>query len=216
MIMTEQDRERLFKEIQTALKEDFNINVSSKAIDLFFDNTVPENKYSLVHSYQLAKQHPYFSEIAEAQKSVDDFPGIVLSFSEYTSCIDVSTDKAANETMAWEWLIDSLETPKESSSPLFRRPEVFQVWETIYQNEHRSIKEAFNFIYQYELYEEIARKTNVKKYYGDFFIFNGYEQFDWINSIATNYLFEIQKIENMLKLDNKLNSHNGYSSKFKI
>ena len=47
-------------------------------------------------------------------------------------------------------------------------------------------------------------------------IVTGIVLFNWINTIVTNYLPEIQKIENMLKLDNKLNSHNGYSSKFKI
>ena len=208
-MMTEQHRYRLFSEIQSALANQ-GVLVSQEAIRIFFENTGPEqaDHYTLLMSYRYAKKNADFAKIAEAQEGTFDFPGVVFSFVDETYCLDCGSDEAAHETGAWNWLTQMLGTPGNLEDVLKMKGQSLDwKWCQILGKENPSIKEAMNFIYQNDLFDDVfsINDFTFTKHHGDLFIFCGYEKFNWVRGIIENYLPDIEKIETNLKLKEDLN-----------
>lgn len=212
MKMTKQHRDKLFREVQFALAIK-DIDVSLETIHTFFEKTSPEkisdDPSTLVQSYNIAKEHPFFSEIYEAQKSVDDFPGIVFSFEDETSYTDCRSNELAEETGAWDWF--NIMEPKS----LEDNPDLLEKWTKLLKREERDIRESMNFLYQYDLADAVFSPPT-KRYHGDIFIFAGYQKFSWIDALVENYLPQIQKIDSALRLRQELKEVDATSSRTKI
>ncbi|WP_174901336.1 hypothetical protein [Burkholderia pseudomultivorans] len=73
MKMTDEDKKRFFREVVKSLAEQKSIEVSEDAVRFFFENTAPETNagfYTLLMSYHDAREHPNFSQIAQAQEGL--------------------------------------------------------------------------------------------------------------------------------------------------
>ncbi|MHA6860367.1 hypothetical protein [Ralstonia pseudosolanacearum] len=217
-MMTEQHKDRLFSEIRSALANK-GVLLSQEAIRIFFENTEPENSesYTLLMSYRSAKNHPDFAKIMEAQEGTFDFPGIVFSFTDETFCYDCSSDEMAEESNVWDLFISMLGTEDKPENVLkMKGLSLDWKWSQIVSKEKPSIKEAMNFIYQYDLLNEVFSTAAFRKHHGDLFIHNGYEKFNWVQGLIQFYLPDIEKIEISLKLKEDLNEGKDPAARIKI
>ncbi|PRD76153.1 hypothetical protein C6P74_23985 [Burkholderia multivorans] len=80
-------------------------------------------------------------------------------------------------------------------------------WNQITNKENKSIKEVMNFLYQYNLVDDVFSPQAFRKHYGDFFIHDGYVQFNWTRGLIESYLPEIEKIETNLRLKKELTTN---------
>ena len=151
--MSEQDKVRLFRDIQAALAVLKGIHVSQEALTTFFEHAESDDdgsgSYTLLMSYREAKENPDFSQITQAQESIIlDFPGVVFSFTEETYCLDCGSDERAHETDVWDWFTHvstDIEKALKGSIPFGLN--LISKWNEITDREDRSIKEAMNFLY---------------------------------------------------------------------
>lgn len=204
MKMTEQEKTKFFRDIQAALTA-CSIDISEKAIRIFFEEDFSKKHSSLTISYEIANNHPYFSQISQAELTTFDFPGIIFSFTNGTYCIDCSSDEMAEETRAWTWFDMILKTPDGTRNLLIKQNAFLgEKLEQILNKKNRSIKEIMNFIYQHNLIDDVFPINSFKRYHGDFFIHKGYRSFHWVAEMIKYHLFDIQKIDMNLKLENEL------------
>ncbi len=221
MEMSEQDKERLFRDIQTALAECDGVHVSQEALMTFFEHAEADGdgsgSYTLLMSYQAARENPSFSQIAQAQESVLDFPGIVFSFTEETYCLDCGSDERANETDAWDWFTHvqaDIENTLRGSSPLGLN--LVSKWNEITNRENRSIKEAMNLLYQHNLVQKVFPSNIFTQHHGELFIYEGYQKFNWKKAFMWFYLPQIEKIETSMRLNQELNIKTTITTRTKI
>ncbi|HDR9189398.1 TPA: hypothetical protein QDB51_003488 [Burkholderia vietnamiensis] len=217
MKMTDQEKTRFFGEIQAALVGYKGIHVSVEALEIFFENTEPENTKlnTLLKSYRSATEHPDFSLIAQVQECVFDFPGIVFSFTDETYCLDCSSDERANETDVWDWLlqveVDILFALKINALVGHIYTEK---WSQILNG--RNIKEVMNLLYQNNVVNSAFPPSMFSKHHCEFFIHDGYERFNWVQGIIDFYLPQIEKIETNLKLKQNLSGDKAILKRTKI
>ena len=220
MKMTEEDKTRLFREAAESLAEQKSIDVSADAVRFFFESTEPETDagfYTLLMSYHDAKEHPYFYEISEAQESVQDYPGIVFSFTDETLYLDCGSEEGANATDVWDWFIH---VSTDIEFALQKKGQVWlnlpSKWTDILGGAERSIKEAMNFLYQHQVLHDAFPPHRFTQHHGDTFIRSGYQKFNWVSGLALYYVPEIQKIDSTLKLKRELDDDKTTITRRKI
>ena len=211
--MSEQDKVRLFRDIQAALAVLKGIHVSQEALTTFFEHAESDDdgsgSYTLLMSYREAKENPDFSQITQAQESIIlDFPGVVFSFTEETYCLDCGSDERAHETDVWDWFTHvstDIEKALKGSIPFGLN--LISKWNEITDREDRSIKEAMNFLYQHNLIHKVFPPNVFRQHHGDLFIHHGYQQFNWAEAIKRFYLPQIERIETALRLKEELHNN---------